>query len=125
MKILVADDNKLVHGIIADMMVDHEVSFVTTGRELHNLMSSCQDMYDVLVVDVYMPECDGEEAVALGRAFGSKVPVVFMTGMVDEGVDENTLHKPFTREQLMKAITRAIELRKKGSGSFIPVKKSI
>lgn len=105
MRILVADDNKLVHAIIADMLVEHEVSFVMTVRELHNLMSSCQDMYDVLLVDVCMPG-NGHEAVEIGKAFGSIIPVIFMTGIIPDEYPD-ALHKPFDKEQLMAAIEGA------------------
>jgi signal transduction histidine kinase len=67
---------------------------------------------DLLLTDVVMPKESGPELV---RSLARPMPVVFMSGYVDEafapggGAPPELLRKPFTREQLVSAVASTLE----------------
>jgi PAS domain S-box-containing protein len=67
---------------------------------------------DAVVTDVRMPEMGGPALVARLQADRADVPVVFMSGYVDEGTrlvqgaHETFLEKPFTADGLLDAVAR-------------------
>jgi FixJ family two-component response regulator len=73
---------------------------------------------DCLILDVRLPGLSGLELRERIRARGSQVPVVFITGesgpSTNDGprtasqIDEPSLAKPFSDDELMDAIARAI-----------------
>jgi FixJ family two-component response regulator len=73
---------------------------------------------DCLILDVRLPGASGLELCARIRACGSQIPVVFITGesgpSTDDGrrnirhIDQPSLAKPFSDDELMDAIARAM-----------------
>jgi two-component system, LuxR family, response regulator FixJ len=73
---------------------------------------------DCLILDVRLPGVSGLELRERLRARGSRVPVVFITGesgpATRDGartishIDEPSLAKPFSDDELMEAIARAM-----------------
>jgi DNA-binding response OmpR family regulator len=71
---------------------------------------------DAVVLDVQLPDLDGPELLALLRAEGIDVPVVFLTatGSVHDGELEKldargVLHKPFEVDQLAARLAAFLE----------------
>jgi len=131
MKVLVADDDTDILSTIADYLKLHgiEVDCAQNGKQAINL--STQNRYDVLVLDVMMPKCDGLSACKQIRAVGCTVPILFLTARdtledkidgFDAGADDY-LVKPFAMMELLcriealgKRISRQhIRLLKTGS----------
>lgn len=83
MRVLVADDSELVRtqiGIILDLL-GIAGDFVADGREALSRLQSQQ--YDLVLMDVVMPNLDGLEATKLIKKRskgGRKLPVVLLTG---------------------------------------------
>ncbi len=113
-RILLADDNPEMRGILLEMLTEfYDVSVVCTGKELYTLMSERRDLYSAVICDVIMPHWNGDEAVKMAQAFGSSVPVLFISGdeqsiasMKDDSC--HFLYKPIRRKALLEKLHEII-----------------
>jgi CheY-like chemotaxis protein len=119
-RVLVAEDNRVNQLLIEKLLVreDHDVTIVSNGREALDALESLR--FDVVLMDVQMPEMDGFEAVSRWRERESsgrvRVPVVAMTAHAMSGDRERCLEagmdayvsKPIQPAKLFDAIEDAI-----------------
>ncbi len=117
LRILLADDNPLDQEIAAKMLnvLGHRVDTVENGAEA--VLAAGRAVYDLLIMDVQMPEMDGIEAVRYIRSISGCAPkVVFATGSapciyrdlcLDAGGNEFVC-KPLMINELNAAIERAM-----------------
>jgi FixJ family two-component response regulator len=69
-----------------------------------------------LIIDVHLPEMNGVQLCETLAALGCRLPVIMITGHLDETTRELTrrakaiavLFKPFTRNELLAAISEAL-----------------
>jgi signal transduction histidine kinase/ActR/RegA family two-component response regulator len=117
LKVLVAEDN-LTNQLVASAMLQslgvHEVTIANDGREA--IDAADRREFDLVLMDVQMPEVDGIEATGAMRRRGLSVPIVAMTANVLT-TDRDTylvagmndcLAKPIDREQLRSLIKRLV-----------------
>jgi DNA-binding response OmpR family regulator len=113
-RILVADDETCICTLLVDLLASRYpqvvVSTVHTGREFYSLFTSCRDFYDMGIVDVRMPEWDGEEAVEFCRSLGVDTPILFISGHTGQVDGPNFLQKPFSAEALLDRVKKALRL---------------
>jgi CheY-like chemotaxis protein len=112
-KILIIDDQPTLAKAIRRMLVDHDVTTVTSAREALDRIEA-GERYDVLLCDVMMPELSGMDLhAALGKLAPDQVAkMVFMTGgaftkqaaQFFERVGNPTIEKPFDRAALFAVI---------------------
>ncbi|MEM7039205.1 MAG: response regulator [Bacteroidota bacterium] len=113
LNILIAEDDDINQMMIrgAFAKLGYAPDMVANGRAAVEKVGEAQ--YDMVFMDLYMPEMDGWEAVAAIRAAGHEMPIVAMTAEVDEeklakckaiGMVD-AIQKPIT----MASITEAIE----------------
>ena len=78
-KILIADDDILVREAVAKVLelFGHEVVPVSNGKEAVEVVNSD---FDVVLLDINMPEMDGFEALAAMKKLQLDIPVLFITG---------------------------------------------
>lgn len=113
-RVLLADDSSQMRAILCDMLADaYEVTAVGTGKELYTLMSERRDLYVAVICDVVMPHWNGDEAVKMAQAFGSSLPVIFISGNIEAELIEKAkkhifLRKPFTRDELLGVLAGMI-----------------
>ena len=112
MKALVADDEGVVQKLLVDCLYNlgfDYVDSVTSGRAVYSLGSL---KYDLMLVDIMMPDWTGLEGLELARAFGNHSPVIIMTGMPNlvEDCKLPLLIKPFTIEDLQFAIEKILRI---------------
>lgn len=91
-KILVVDDAKPNIKILADLLSDQaDVVFATSGRVA--LEKAAQEDFDLILLDVLMPEMDGYEVCRTLKANPrtENSPIVFVTGLSDEQDEEKGL----------------------------------
>lgn len=95
LKILLAEDNPINQKLAMRMLEkrNHTVTVVANGKEA--LAALEQANYDLVLMDMQMPEMDGFEATALLRqqeqATGKRQPVVAMTALAMSGDRERCL----------------------------------
>jgi CheY-like chemotaxis protein len=120
LRILLAEDNRVNQRVAMSMLqrMGHQVVVANNGREA--LQAFGNGEYDLVLMDVQMPEVDGFEATATirrtdaGRA--GRLPIVAMTAHAMKGDRERCLEagmdgyisKPVSRLELEKEISRVM-----------------
>jgi two-component system response regulator RegX3 len=127
-RILVVDDDPGIQDVVRFALAGEgfEVDAVADGKSA--LERAATDEYDVVVLDVMLPDVPGTEICRRLRADGSAVPILMLTAR-DAEVDrvlglelgaDDYIAKPFSRAELVsrvRAILRRRDLdRAEGSG---------
>jgi CheY-like chemotaxis protein len=124
-RLLVAEDNAINRLVAVDLLqsLGYAVETVETGRQAVDRVGAAS--FDLVLMDVHMPEMDGLAAAAAIRAQeqvagqGHHVPIVALTadalaGDVEKsraaGMDDH-LSKPLTRERLAAVVERWVPAR--------------
>ena len=117
LRILVAEDHPVNRQFMAVLLarLGHEADFAENGRLALELVE--QQDFDLILMDIHMPELDGLDATRALRARGdakARLPVIALSADVmnqagdralEAGIDE-FLSKPVQRQQLQQAIER-------------------
>lgn len=130
-KILVVDDEKMIRELIKKYATfeGHEVVEACNGMEA---VAVCKkESFDVIVMDVMMPELDGFSACREIRKF-TDTPVIMLSARGEEydrihgfevGVDDYVV-KPFSPKEMMMRI-QAIMKRREGQKTAISSKNIV
>ena len=112
LRVLVVDDDESVRTLAKEMLEEmgHEVTEAAGGRSaLELLKAGCR--CDVLLIDYAMPVMSGTECAEEVRKFRPDLPILFMTGYVDNDALRSwselgcrTLNKPFQYGDLAEAV---------------------
>ena len=115
LRILVAEDNQVNQQVATGLItkLGHRVDIAANGREA--VEAICNLPYDLILMDVQMPEMDGFEATAAIRRLNggrADVPIIAMTANAMEGDPQKCLAagmddyiaKPVDRRKLANAI---------------------
>ena len=116
LRILLAEDNVVNQRLVAKLLErrGHSVSVAANGRLAIQALS--RDRYDLILMDVQMPDMDGFEATALirekERAGGERIPIVALTANAMKGDSERCLSagmdaylsKPIRANELFQAV---------------------
>jgi two-component system sensor histidine kinase/response regulator len=119
-KVLLVEDGEVNQLVALKMLQEqgHKVALANNGREA--LKTLDQDSFDVVLMDLHMPEMDGYEATKAIRerekSNGGHVPIIAMTANAMAGDREKCLQagmddyltKPVHSKELAHAIERAI-----------------
>ncbi len=124
--ILLAEDNE-VNQLVVRHMLDpnaYEIVIATDGRAALEVFCATPGKFDLVLMDVSMPEMDGYEATQAIRAYEqetglNRTPIVCLTAHVmasdieaahDAGMDDY-LAKPIGKDKLDRAISRWVDGR--------------
>ncbi len=116
LRVLVAEDNPINRVLVRNLVTrqGHTVTLVDTGKKAVDTYR--QEEFDVVLMDVQMPEMDGFEATALirqnQRECGRRVPIYAMTAHAMKGDRERCLEqgmdgylpKPLTAAELWQTL---------------------
>jgi CheY-like chemotaxis protein len=110
-KILIADDESAVRGLIRDSLkFDYEVFEAENGSTAMQMMESVP--MDLIITDVCMPEKDGLETIQALRRVQRRIKILAVSGAFDGfflnaarvlGADA-ILEKPFHPHELLKCV---------------------
>jgi signal transduction histidine kinase/CheY-like chemotaxis protein len=120
LRILLAEDNTVNQRLVVRMLEKrgHQVQMVSTGQQA--LAALAQRPFDVVLMDVQMPEMDGLEATAIIRAqeqaTGAHLPIIALTAHAMKGDQEKCLaagmdayvSKPMKADELYATIDRLV-----------------
>lgn len=126
LRILVAEDNPVNQAYVEQILLDagHKVDLVVNGREA--VMAVNHQRYDLVLMDIQMPEMDGVRATCIIRALESparSIPIIAVTANVsrDEqreylaaGMD-SVVAKPFDDGTIFGVIADVLEWRRPGA----------
>ena len=115
MKALVVDDNKINLMVTKKSIVSifDEVDEALSGEECLELVS--KNDYDIILMDIMMPEMDGVETLKrLKENPEFKTPVLAVTADAEAGAEEKYMNegfteyiaKPFTPDQLRDIVNK-------------------
>ncbi|MDC1175019.1 sigma-54 dependent transcriptional regulator [Bacteriovoracaceae bacterium] len=118
-RVLVVDDDKVLQDSIRQALEFHHfyVDVADNGKEALNAVTS--EKYDLVVMDVNMPEMDGIEALTHIKKYDASIIVLILTAysnvsdavkVVKEGA-YNYLEKPISSDNLVALIKRALKAR--------------
>lgn len=120
-RLLVAEDvktNQLLIGLMLERL-GLEVVLADNGKQA--VEKATRDVYDLILMDVQMPEQNGHEATRELRERGVTIPIVALTAhamkederaCLDAGCDDY-LTKPIDRDRLLEVLERYLQLREK------------
>jgi len=111
LKILVVDDEEAVLKIISQVLktAGHNVEEARDGADGIKKFNECD--FDVVVTDLFMPLCNGNELAKHVCNAGKKIPVIGITGSpenIEKSCFDIVLIKPFPLKVLTECI-KAIE----------------
>lgn len=124
--ILLAEDNP-INQTLATVLLNshgHQVTVAENGLEV--LVKLEQDNFDLILMDLQMPQMDGittsKKIRADEKAKGQHIPIVALTAQVHPGSLEECmaagmdayLNKPIEEDQLMSVIARLIDKKEAG-----------
>jgi CheY-like chemotaxis protein len=123
-RILLAEDVEINREIVLLLLepTEMEIDCATNGAEALKMFSDAPDYYDMIFMDMQMPQMDGLEATRQIRAFESKmepdtrkpIPIVAMTANVfkedidnclDAGMNDH-VGKPLDYNEVIDVLTR-------------------
>jgi len=80
-QILIVDDDDALSEMLGDQLTLHEeFECAQTGTAAEALELAKQDYYDVILLDVGLPDMDGREVCRLMRRNGVTSPIIMLTG---------------------------------------------
>jgi two-component system, OmpR family, response regulator len=118
--ILVVDDDREIGSLLSDFLsnYNYQVSVVYDGKSLFEALDKHPNEYDLIILDIMMPNINGLEACQRIRQT-SNIPIIMLTAVSEEtdrivglecGADDY-MAKPFSPRELLariKAIFRRI-----------------
>jgi two-component system, sensor histidine kinase and response regulator len=124
LRILLAEDNKVNQTLAVRLLEKwgHSITIAENGRDAVRAFESTS--FDIILMDVQMPEMDGLEAAgsirAKERMTGEHIPIIALTAHALSGDRERCLQagmdsyvtKPISRKELQSAIQAVVTLRK-------------
>ena len=118
-KVLVVDDDKVLQSSVREALEFHHFAVDVADNGKEALSAVYKEKYDLVVMDVNMPEMDGIEALTEIKKYDPSIIVIILTAysnvsdavkVVKEGA-YNYLEKPITSENLVALIKRALKAR--------------
>ena len=123
-RILIVDDEPPIRRLLRTSLVSQGFQIVeaATGREALDEVGQAQP--DLIVLDLGLPDMQGQEVIRLLRGQGSSVPIVVLSSRTDEtgkvealdlGADDYVT-KPFGTDELLARIRTALRHRLQQQG---------
>ena len=120
--VLGVDDDVRIRESIARLAASAGYTAILFPSAEALLASGALEGAGCLISDVRMPGMDGLELQRRVKAKSPRLPVIMISGQLDEQVRERALalgasaflYKPFDGEELLRAIQRALEQASKG-----------
>jgi len=111
-RILVIDDEADVREMVRVLLTRAGYTVDTSGNLSEIVASLLVGRYDLLTVDLKMPEIDGQDIAELAKAVNQQIPIIVISGFLtpdlkkqleDMGV-RHFVNKPFKPDQLLQTV---------------------
>ena len=115
-KILIVDDDRVVLASCRRILESEGYTVSPTSSVKEALAMLEQEKFDLLLVDVIMPEYDGMYLIGNVRKNRPDLPILVMSGYptpetISSGLQMGATHfiaKPFTPDELIRAVHKAL-----------------
>ena len=113
--ILVIEDDKMIQNLIVTTLELNNYNFHTAMTAQQGLLKITSEIFDVIILDLGLPDMDGINVIRKIRSF-SKIPIIVVSARIDnadkitaldEGADDY-ITKPFNTEELLARIRVAV-----------------
>lgn len=121
-RILVVEDNPGDFLLVEDFLSEHlkspDLTHVTRFKSARSLLDEYPDTFDVILLDLSLPDIDKETLVTEARNIGQTIPVIILTGYADldfavkslaQGVSDYLIKDTISALVLYKSILYAQE----------------
>ncbi len=113
-RVLVVEDDPEILESLLEIVADFDLEVVAVEDGLEGIEQAKTGAYDLILLDLMLPRCDGSRICRIARAANEWVPIIVITGLRDEATTVRLLEegaddyvtKPF-REQELKARIRS------------------
>lgn len=113
-KILYVEDDPLFRNLLRNMVkyiVDFEIEFAVNGTE--GVEKALKNDYDVIIMDIMMPDLTGWEATKQIKDVKKDIPVIALTALSlketgGEELFEEHIRKPVKRDELKEKIKKVV-----------------
>jgi DNA-binding NtrC family response regulator len=130
-RILVIDDDEAIRSVLTILLSqkDHQVMTAQDGRRGLKALESGH--FDLLIVDIFMPEMDGLEAIRVVRKSKPELPIIVISGSAGASTPDfldmatklgaiESIQKPFRPNTLFEVVEKCLHSRT--SGKTMPIR---
>jgi DNA-binding NtrC family response regulator len=117
LKVLVVDDEWLVRWTVTEALRERGLQ-VDQAADLRSAMRALDERYDLVLLDLHLPDSQDLRLLSLIRARSAALPVIVMTAFATREIVEEAaslgatvVHKPFELDGLANAVERALTCR--------------
>ena len=115
-RVLVIDDDEALCDLLEDILTSAGYSVEALRSPIPGAVDALLGEYDLITLDLSMPDMHGAEVAGLFKDQDLKTPVLVISGYLAEGLKtdledvgiRHMLPKPFTRSGLLSAVERAM-----------------
>ena len=128
-RVLTVDDSRAVRSIVVRQLSEWGVEADEAEDGIKGLEKLDEVLYDLVLLDVTMPEMDGPTMLAKMRELGNKTPVLMLTSEAKRSIVgevmklgiEDYILKPFKPEELKAKVSKVLKDLGPGGGSPSPM----
>lgn len=121
-RVLVVDDDKTIRSLFKKTLEKEGHTVVTTGNSLEGLDYVRQQDFDIVFLDLKMPEMDGAELFKQIKSAKPKLPVTIVTGypgseIMERAIKEGPLgiiNKPFSTSDIITLVNSFLRTKQVG-----------
>jgi two-component system nitrogen regulation response regulator NtrX len=114
--ILVVDDERGIREMLQAVLQDEGLAVTTVGSGEEALSALSRELFDLILLDVWLPGMDGLEVMRQVRAAGHRMPVVMISGhasaeLAARAIREGALdfiEKPLSLERVLVSVRNAL-----------------
>jgi DNA-binding NtrC family response regulator len=115
-RVLIVDDESNIRGLLEEILTEEDYAVVTAGDAESARRSYAAERFDLVLLDIWMPDSDGITLLREWAEAGKLVPVVMMSGhgTVDTAVEATRLgaidylEKPISLTTLLRTVEKAL-----------------
>ncbi|MEM6721218.1 MAG: response regulator [Bacteroidota bacterium] len=113
LKVLIVDDNKINQLLTQKILTQKETICTITDNGFDAIKKLQEEKFDVVLMDIHMPEMDGYATTREIRKFNANIPIIALTASTLEDTAEKIkaagmndyISKPFVTEEFYKKIS--------------------
>jgi DNA-binding response OmpR family regulator len=116
-RILVIDDEQMVRDMLEKALGLVHFSVDTAENAFRAIEKIKNNKFDLVITDVNMPSMDGNEVARYIKSKNAGTPIIGVSGspwMIQDGLFDDVMYKPFSIRALVETVQSLTEMRKAG-----------